>query len=124
MPGGTGIALIETRRESQGRFWQRKLEEDAMLNEKLYANAAVRMKEHLLQQITELEEKLRQEKLNRIKDREDYVYQEKGIELREQILTSEIVRAHKEVKTFFIFFLKIFIFLPLQNSWHCCKMHM
>lgn len=91
-----------TRRSSDmsfggGKFFIRKLEEDAILNEKLIANAAIRMKDQLIEQIGELETKLNDEKLEKEKAYDSFLIKEKGWQLKDHLLSSEIARLNKEV---------------------------
>jgi hypothetical protein len=102
LPEHGSADLSEGGNSQPGKFFVRKLEEDANLTEKIMSNAAIRMKDSLVQQISDLENKLLQEKQQKEKEYESYLIKEKGHQLRDCILSSEITRLNKEVRLFVV----------------------
>jgi hypothetical protein len=124
LPEHGSADLSEGGNSQPGKFFVRKLEEDANLTEKIMSNAAIRMKDSLVQQISDLENKLIQEKQQKEKEHDSYLIKEKGHQLRDCILSSEITRLNKEVSVFsFHFVLGSQQFLPLFFNEIDCDYH-
>eukprot|EP00981_Chlorochromonas_danica_P000255 scaffold61_cov180-Ochromonas_danica.AAC.7 len=80
-----------------GRFSIRKIQEDTILHEKLQAHAATRMKEALLQQISDLEGVLQSEKAGRKDDQAAFQQTKESMNMTQKLLSTEIARLNSKV---------------------------
>jgi hypothetical protein len=85
---------------NRGSFWNRKVSEDVAMNEKIQVNAAIRMKDSLLQQISELEAKIKEDKAHHQQELHKYALKEKGYLLAQQILSHEVTKLLNKVSYF------------------------
>lgn len=80
-----------------GRFSIRKMQEDTILHDKLQAHAATRMKEALLQQISDLEGALQSEKTGRKDDQVAFQQTKESMNMTQKLLATEIARLNSKV---------------------------
>ncbi|RYH18297.1 hypothetical protein EON65_27365 [archaeon] len=80
-----------------GRFSMRKAQEDALLQEKLAAHAATRMKDVLEEKISELETQLHSEKNGRKQDYKHFQVAKESLQLEQRVLAAEVSRLTQKV---------------------------
>lgn len=80
-----------------GRFSMRKVQEDALLQEKLAAHAATRMKDVLEEKIKELETQLVVEKDGRRQDQMNFSDAKHSLQLEHRVLGAEVSRLTQKV---------------------------